>query len=201
MGQIITIMDITKLSQLDLSKSYSYADYLTWKFQERLELIKGKIFKMSPAPRRIHQEISRDLLTEMNFFLKGKQCNVFSAPFDVRLPKPNAEDEIYTVVQPDICVICDPSKLDDAGCVGAPDLIVEILSESTAKKDKTNKFELYQECGVKEYWIVSPTDQYIELFVLEDGKYVREGVYTKDDEVRSGVLKNFDLNLNALFIA
>ena len=156
-------MDITKLSQLDLSKSYSYADYLTWKFQERLELIKGKIFKMSPAPRRIHQEISRDLLTEMNFFLKGGKCNVFSAPFDVRLPKSNAEDEIYTVVQPDICVVCDPSKLDDAGCVGAPDLIVEILSESTAKKDKTNKFELYQECGVKEYWIVSPTDQYICL--------------------------------------
>jgi len=199
LGQIITIMDITKLSQLDLSKSYSYADYLTWKFQERLELIKGKIFKMSPAPRRIHQEISRDLLTEMNFFLKGGKCNVFSAPFDVRLPKSNAEDEIYTVVQPDICVVCDPSKLDDAGCVGAPDLIVEILSESTAKKDKTNKFELYQECGVKEYWIVSPTDQYIELFVLEEGKYAREGVYTKDDEITSQVLTGFSLSLGSLF--
>ena len=156
---------------------------------------------MSPAPRRIHQEISAYIFTSFYNHLQNKNCKAYSAPFDVRLPRPNAEDEIYTVVQPDICVICDPSKLDDAGCVGAPDLIVEILSESTAKKDKTNKFELYQECGVKEYWIVSPTDQYIELFVLEDGKYVREGVYTKDDEVRSGVLKNFDLNLNALFIA
>ena len=191
-------MDITKLSQLDLSKSYSYADYLTWKFQERLELIKGKIFKMSPAPRRVHQETSAYIFTSFYNYLQNKNCKAYSAPFDVRLPKPNVKD-IYTVVQPDICVVCDPSKLDDAGCIGAPDLIVEILSESTAKKDKTNKFELYQECGVKEYWIVSPTDQYIELFVLEEGKYAREGVYTKDDEITSQVLTGFSLSLGSLF--
>ena len=96
--------------------------------------------------------------------------------------------------------MCDSNKLDDAGCIGAPDLIVEILSQSTAKKDKTNKFELYEECGVKEYWIVSPTDQYVELFVLEDEKYTRKGVYTKEDEVTSHVLIGFSLSLDHLFI-
>lgn len=127
---------ITDISQLDFKKQYTYADYLTWRLSERVELIKGWIYKMSPAPKRRHQKISWRLERCVDDFLKNKQCEIYHAPFDVRLKKnKDREGEINTVVQPDICVICDLEKLDDAGCLGAPDLIVEILSDSTAKKD------------------------------------------------------------------
>jgi Uma2 family endonuclease len=101
-----------QLSDLDLSKTYTYADYLKWTFDERLELIKGKIFKMSPAPGSDHQSISGEVFGELRNHLKGKPCKVYAAPFDVRLTRRSADDkDIVTVVQPDICVICDRKKL------------------------------------------------------------------------------------------
>lgn len=130
----------------DLSGTYSYADYLTWTWDEMAELIRGKVYKMSPAPGSLHQRISTELLRQIANFLKGKKCNVFSAPFDVRLPDTAAEkanQKITTVVQPDLCVICDPEKIDERGCLGAPDLIIEILSKHTAVKDLRDKFEVY----------------------------------------------------------
>lgn len=133
---------ITKLSDLDFSKSYTYADYLTWQFDEMVELIKGKVYNMSPAPARKHQSVAGNLYVEFAIFLKRKPCKVYSAPFDVRLTKINEDKKTTTVIQPDICVVCDPSKLDTAGCVGAPDLIVEILSPSTSDKDVRVKFDL-----------------------------------------------------------
>ncbi|GIM60595.1 Uma2 family endonuclease [Capnocytophaga canis] len=165
--------NVLNINQLDVENGvYTYADYLLWKFEERVELLKGKIFKMSPAPSLKHQKISMNLSGLLWQFLRGKKCQLFSAPFDVRLPKKEEKgDNIHTVVQPDLCVICDESKLDERGCIGAPDLIIEILSPGNSKKEMKNKFELYQESGVEEYWIVNPTDENILVNVLEDGKY------------------------------
>ena len=127
---------ITSISQLDLNKKYTYADYLTWQFDEMVELIKGRIFRMSPAPKRLHQEFSGNVFSEFHNYLKIKPCKVYEAPFDVRLIKNKNKDnkQIETVVQPDICIICDLDKLDDYGCIGSPDLIVEIVSKASKKR-------------------------------------------------------------------
>ena len=170
---------ITSINQLDLTKKYTYADYLTWQFDEMVELIKGKILRMSPAPKRFHQEYSGNIYFEIKTFLKTKPCKVYEAPFDVRLIKnKNKENgQIETVVQPDICVICDLDKLDDLGCVGSPDLIVEVVSKSSKKRDYHDKFDLYEENGILEYWIVDPDAKSVDVFVLEDEKYIQKGVY------------------------
>lgn len=166
-------MEITNINQLDpLYGVYSYADYLLWKFKERVELFKGKLFKMS-APSAIHQEISMRLAGELYQFFKGKDCKVFHAPFDVRLLKESQEDKnIYTVVQPDICVVCDHEKIDKRGCEGAPDLVIEILSPGNSKKEMKYKYALYEEAKVPEYWIIDPDHQNVLVYVLEDGKYL-----------------------------
>ena len=192
---------ITDINQLDSDKLYTYADYLTWQFQERVELIKGKIFKMSPAPRRKHQEISGSIYRQAaNFLLNHKNCNIYSAPFDVRLPVKSKKDEdVFTVVQPDICVVCDIEKLDDAGCIGAPDLIIEILSKSTSKKDLKDKYQLYEENGVQEYWIVYPNEAIVDLYLLENSKYILEGKYIPEDKISSKAIKNLTIDLNLVF--
>jgi len=162
---------VTKLEDLDLSKQYTYADYLTWQFDDMVELIRGKIIKMSPAPNLAHQAASSNLQGIIWNFLKKNPCQVFAAPFDVRLPLPPKNqkgNKIDTVVQPDICVICDASKLDTQGCNGAPDWIIEILSPVTSKKDLTDKYEIYQNAGVKEYWVVYPSEQIIAPYLLDD---------------------------------
>ncbi|MFN0050140.1 MAG: Uma2 family endonuclease [Cytophagales bacterium] len=147
-------MPITDISQLDLNKSYTVGDYLNWQLDEMVELIKGKIFKMSPAPRSYHQAISGNIYFELRNKINNKKCKVFDAPFDVYLN--GLENESDTVVQPDICIICDRNKVHDKGCIGPPDMIVEIISPSTLKKDVDFKFHLYEENGVNEYWIVMP---------------------------------------------
>ena len=181
--------------------NYSYADYLKWTFEERVELIKGKIFKMSPAPQRRHQKVDVILVAKIYSYLEGKRCEVYTAPFDVRLPKnpKDPDDKIKTVVQPDICVICDADKLDEAGCKGAPDLIIEILSPATAKKDLKDKFHLYEENGVKEYWTVYPGEGIIEIFELKDNRYLSTGKYMGGDTIRSKILPNIALNLEEVF--
>lgn len=195
---------VTNLSQLDTKKKYSYADYLTWWFDERVELIKGKIFKMSPAPSSNHQRITAHLVRTIGYFLLGKECEVFPAPFDVRLPdskKSTSDKTIFTVVQPDICVICDPQKIDDRGCLGAPDWIIEILSNSNTKHELQTKFALYEENKVREYWIVSPSVKSIQVFDYDDkkGKYEFRKNYVEDDKVPVGIFKNFKINLEEIF--
>lgn len=169
---------------LDLSKRYSYADYLTWIDDRRRELINGFVKMMSPAPTRKHQEISGDLYGRLWNYLQDRPCKVFHAPFDVRLPQHHETDnhEIFTVVQPDICIICDQSKLDERGCIGAPDLIIEIVSPASAQIDTKDKFQIYQDSGVREYWIVFPEEKVIQIFLLTDGKYELRGMYAGDSK-------------------
>lgn len=190
-----------QLADLDFSKEYTYADYLKWTFEERLELIKGKLFKMSPAPNRWHQKLSLEIARELSNYLKGKPCEAYTAPFDVRLPrKSKADKDIITVVQPDICVICDPSKLDDKGCLGAPDIVVEILSPGNNRKELRNKYEVYQESGVKEYWIILPTEKAFWQYILnEKGQYSDSHPLTSGDSVTTPILPGFALDLEELF--
>lgn len=193
--------EIMQLSDLDLSKTYTYADYLQWKFDERIELIKGKIFKMSPAPSSFHQEIAVEITRVFANYLKGKFCKVYSAPFDVRLIKKSLiNEDVTTVVQPDICVICDRSKIDKAGCIGAPDIVVEIISPGNNKTELLNKFEIYEENGVQEYWIVSPQDKTFLRYTLnQDGTYVASKLLPSDAEVTTPILPGFVLKLEDVF--
>jgi Uma2 family endonuclease len=183
--------------QLDLEKRYTYADYLTWFDDKRRELIDGFIKMMTPAPRRIHQEISGNINFIIKKFLKQKKCKIYSSPFDVRLPK-NGEkenDKLYTVVQPDLCIICDLSKLDDKGCLGAPDLIIEITSDKP-KYDVEEKFKLYEKHGVREYWIVFPNDKTVSVFLLNEiGKYEIVGMFAEDSKVPVNIF-NGDLEID-----
>ncbi len=181
------VPEITSLDQLDFSKRYSYADYFRWKFQERVELIKGFIHKMS-APSPTHQSVSTYFTGTLFNFFRRKTCKVFAAPFDVRLPGPKkqTDDElVFTVIQPDLCVICDPDKIDGRGCIGAPDLIIEILSPGNTAREMGVKFDLYQENGVKEYWLVEPADKTILVYVLRDGRYIGLKPFTEEDEMVS----------------
>ena len=179
---------------------YSYADYLSWQLDEMVEIIKGKLFKMTAAPSRIHQKMTLKLGSVLLQFLNKNPCEVYIAPFDVRLPKASTRNEdIYTVVQPDICVICDKDKLDDAGCLGAPDLIVEILSPGNNKKELQHKYEVYQESGVKEYWILQPIEQTLLIYTLQNGHYVSSRLMTSGDMVTSSVLPGFNLDLEDFF--
>lgn len=166
---------ITDLAQLDPNGTYSYADYMQWKFKEHVELLRGKIRKMSPAPSIRHQEIAFRLSMQMGTSLKANSCRIFFAPIDVRLynhkKSLKADKEVFTVVQPDLCIICDPVKLaDNRSCNGAPDLVVEILSPGNAKREMKDKFELYEEAGVREYWLVHPLDENVLIYVLDENE-------------------------------
>ena len=188
---------------LDLNKRYTYADYLTWIDGKAYELIHGFIKIMSPAPRVVHARASGRIYWQLASIIRRNRghCEVFHAPFDVRLPKKGEADneQIDTVVQPDICVICDLSKLDEQGCCGAPDMIVEILSPSTLKKDVTEKFALYEASGVKEYWMVQPKERAIHVFLLqEDGKYVGT-LYEREGKIPVHILGNYLIELNEIF--
>jgi Uma2 family endonuclease len=190
---------ITDIKQLDLSKSYTYADYLTWQIDGMVEIIKGKIFQMSPAPSDKHQSLSGNLYGEMFQILKNKPCKVFHAPYDVRLTRNSNDAEVTTVVQPDICIICDQSKRDERGCNGAPDLIIEILSPATSRKDVRDKFDLYEESGVLEYWIVDPIDELLDVFVLQNGKYQLNKKFVADEIVESGTISGLVIDLKDIF--
>jgi Uma2 family endonuclease len=194
-------MDETDAKEpLESYSGYTYVDYVNFSFDDMVELIRGKIFKMTPAPSASHQRVSRELLVHIADYLRGKQCEVFTAPFDVVLPVPGKTFEASDrVVQPDICVICDPSKIREQGCFGAPDWIIEILSPHTAKKDLQDKFSLYEESGVKEYWIVEPRNQTVEVFLLKGGRYDRIQTYVCDDMVACQNFGGLTVSLKNVF--
>jgi len=193
---------ITDFSQIDTAGTYTYADYLTWRFKERVELLWGKIFKMTPAPHTDHQQVSSVIHGNLFHFLKKKTCKVFAAPFDVRLPNENGEagEKSNNVVQPDICVICDLHKIDEKGCNGAPDLIVEIVSKSSVQKDLHEKYEIYEKYCVKEYWVVYPHDKSLTIFVLNsEGRYQPQKPLTRGDIAKSNILEGFEIDLDEVF--
>ncbi|RDC56489.1 Uma2 family endonuclease [Pedobacter chinensis] len=192
---------VRQFNEIDVSLTYSYANYLNWLFPERVELIKGKIFKMSPAPSSVHQEITGNIFVKLANFLKKQPCKVYISPFDVRFPKEsNSDKAIFTVLQPDICVICDRNKIDARGCIGAPDLVVEVLSPGNTKIELLHKYQVYEEFGVKEYWVVSQSDQSILIYTLNDsGKFQPSKLFTLSEKVTSSVLPGFELVLDDVF--
>ncbi len=195
---------ITDISQLNMQGTYSYADYLAWQFEQFVELIKGRIWKMSPAPRTIHQRVAWNLVLIIGNYLKLKDCKAFSAPFDVRLfdkkKSVKTNQEIFTVVQPDLCVICEKAKIDEYGCLGAPDLIIEILSPGNSKKEMRVKYDLYQESGVREYWIADPEHQTVQVFALNEQEiYQNRAIYVHDDVMQSYIFPDLKIDLTEVF--
>jgi len=188
---------------LSLTQQYTYADYLTWFDDKRRELFNGFIKMMSPAPAKTHQQVLGSIYSNFWFFFKNNPCQVFPAPFDVRLPKDKSEKEnhkIFTVVQPDITVVCDLSKLDEKGCLGAPDLVVEIISPASAKRDLHDKFEIYEQSGVKEYWVVYPADKAITIFCLdENGKYDEGETFKVESKIKSSLFPDLEIALQDIF--
>lgn len=181
---------ITSLSQLDFSKTYTYADYLAWRFDEFVELIRGKLMRPMAGPSPSHQQYSTNLVAEIRPALKGKPCRVYAAPFDVRLTRGtgNGDAQIQTVVQPDICIVCDLSKIDQRGCLGAPDWIIEIVSPGNVGRDTKIKFDLYEESGVREYWVVFPGEKTVLTYVLENEQYELAAEYAAPGPMPVAVL-------------
>ena len=176
---------------------YTYSDYCSWDDGERWEIIEGSAFAMAPAPSPAHQSVSMGIAGRLHRFLEGKPCKVFASPIDVRL---NAESEDNTVVQPDIIVVCDRSKIGSECIVGAPDLVVEILSPSTARRDRGLKFKTYRLAGVREYWIADPESKTVSIHILQDGEYVTRA-YTEDEIAPVHVLEGCTINLAEVFNA
>ncbi len=193
---------IDNINLLDLTKKYSYADYLQWTFQDRLELFKGKIFKMSPAPSSNHQRVSRRVVRAFLDLFNDDGCQVYFAPFDVRLigkkTMKKADKDIYTVVQPDVCIICDKNKIDEKGCIGAPDLIVEILSPGNTKKEMNEKYDLYEDAGVREYWLVDPVNCVVFVYVLKNNVFVGLKPFATSN-VKSEIFPNLIVPIEGLF--
>jgi Uma2 family endonuclease len=191
------------LPKLKGEDRFTYADYLTWDDGQRWELIDGVAFCMSPGPSRLHQKWLGELFVQFHSYLVGKPCEVYMAPFDVRLQDclDAADEEIITVVQPDLMVICDTNKLYDSGVKGAPDLVVEIISPSTAKRDIKTKFELYQRHGVKEYWILYPNDRTMLVYrLLDDNHYGVPEVFGDVDIIPVPLLGDLVIDLGKVFM-
>lgn len=193
---------ITDINQLDFNQRYTYADYLTWRFSERVELLRGWIAKMSPAPSRRHQRYSWRISAQLVTYFEERSCEVYTAPFDVRLQdshKSTADKTIYTVVQPDLCVVCDKEKLDDRGCLGAPDWIIEIILPGNSKKEVDTKFRLYEEAGVREYWMLNMDAQNVIVCDLTPEGYDIRRIYPDDAIVPVGVFTGLEIDLKAIF--
>jgi Uma2 family endonuclease len=189
---------IANYGDLNLNKLYTYWDYLNFQFSERVELIRGKIMKMAPAPSTSHQTISLGITGRFLKAFKEEKCRLFVAPFDVKLPIPNGVKD-STVVQPDLLVVCDKTKIDERCCNGAPDLIVEILSKSNQNHDLHTKFDLYEEAGVKEYWIADMQNKSILVYTLKDGKYIGLRPFAEDMNVESVLFPFLSFNVGELF--
>ena len=195
---------IDSLSQLDMNGKYNYADYLTWKFEQAVEIIKGHIMPMA-APSPKHQSISWQLTLMVGNTFMNQKCRAFAAPFDVRLfdksKSVKANQDVYSVVQPDICIICDVDKLDDKGCQGAPDLVIEILSAGNSKKEMKIKKQLYEENLIREYWIIDPEHETVHQFVLGDNQlYNPPIIYVSEDVVYADIFKELQVPLEKVFI-
>jgi len=178
---------------------YNYNDYLTYKENDRIEIIEGKIYNMAPAPSRIHQQLISDISYELQHHIKSNNgsCKVYVAPFDVILINDDEEAlNSKNIVQPDISVICDKSKLTDKGCTGSPDMIVEVVSPYNPSNDFVRKLNLYQEYKVKEYWIVNPMDRSVLVYVLSKDGYNAPLHYTFKDTIKVNIFNSLDIDFS-----
>lgn len=190
---------IHRLEELDFSAQYRAADYWQFHFAEMVEIIRGQIFKMAPAPSSYHQEVRGALFVQLASLKKDAGCKVFPAPFDVYLRRSEETfAEAQNIVQPDICVVCDAEKIKKEGCVGAPDLVVEILSPSTRRKDLTVKKDLYEEFGVPELWVVSVPERLLLRFDLQAGSY-RQSTFVEGQTVASTRFQHLEIVLEEVF--
>ena len=185
---------------LPMEKRYTLADALTWDEQERIELIDGYPI-MQASPTRAHQRAVASLVGQLYSYLNGKKCEVYPSPFTVRLfeQEEDRPEDVDTLVEPDVTVVCDPSKLDNTGCKGAPDLVMEILSPSTQRHDKLTKFNLYQRAGVREYWIVDADSKSVQVFVLENDHYIAKDLGAVGDKLKVNVLDDCFIDLTEVF--
>ena len=188
------------MALLPQEQRYSYADLLTWDDNVRYELYDGHPVALA-SPSDIHQESLSALHYQFYDYLKGKQCKVYLAPFDVRLFEEHGDspEDVDTVLQPDLTVVCDKSKVDRHGIHGAPDLVIEILSQLSVRYDRVVKFSLYQRAGVQEYWIVDPVTRTVCVHTLEDNAYHAATVYSSDLSVPVGILDNCNIDLSTVF--
>lgn len=188
-------------SKKTTDKRFSYADYLKWNNDERWEIIDGLAYSMSPAPLPLHQQILAQLVTELSLYFRNKKCVVYPAPFDVRLTKAKKRnDQIFDVVQPDISVVCDENKIDDKGCLGSPDLVIEILSPSTASRDHILKRALYETNGVKEYWLVDPVHRIVTVYQLtENNKFGPVQYYDDQCKIDVSIFAELQIDLAQVF--
>jgi Uma2 family endonuclease len=192
---------IREVDEPDPSLNYTYADYYKWKFLERLELLRGKIVRLAAANTK-HQRVSMKLGYMIYGFLRGRSCEVFLPPYDVRLPVKNRkrDDQITTVVQPDVTVFCDPAKIDERGACGIPDLLVEVLSPGNSQYDLRDKFDVYQEANVKEYWIVNPIQESVMVCLLEkEGQFAPSKILTGEQKLEPLCLPGFSIEVKELF--
>ncbi|WP_297424201.1 Uma2 family endonuclease [Clostridium sp.] len=185
---------------IDPLKTYTYKDYLSYDEGERIEIIEGEIYNMSPAPSRIHQEIIMEISSEIRNYIKlnSGSCKVYPAPFDVILKNDDKDIESSkNVVQPDISVICDKSKLTDKGCTGSPDMIVEVISPFNPSNDYVRKLNLYEKFKVEEYWIINPIKKTILVYVLTDNGYDAPTPYTFNDKVKVNIYENLKIDFSS----
>lgn len=182
-------------------QGYTYADYLTWKDGRRYELIDGEVIDMIPAPGFEHQEICGALYAEFRSFLKGKKCRAIIAPFDVVfLRKSDNLKELKTVLQPDISIICDLEKIEKNAAFGAPDLVVEVVSPSTASYDNVKKRHVYEQAGVREYWLVYPEERYVRVYQLDDkGEFGKENTYDDEAQIQVGIFPDLTIDMREIF--
>lgn len=185
---------------LPAEKRYTYADLLSWDGSTRYELYDGVPVALA-SPSNAHQLICGELLRQIANYLVGKRCKIYPAPFDVRLfeCKEDSPEDVSIVVQPDLSVICDSGKTDGHGCKGAPNLVIEILSDSTRRYDRLTKFNLYQQAGVQEYWIVDPDAQVVLVHTLEDGQYHSPAAYNSRASVPVGIFDDCSVDLTMVF--
>ena len=184
------------------NKVYTYEDYLSWSEDERVEIINGVPY-LQAAPSRIHQEVLSELHRQIANYLVDKECKVYPAPFHVVLDLGESvvdDSEKVNVLEPDLTIICDLSKLDDRGCKGNPDMVIEIISPSTARKDKVEKFNKYEQAGIKEYWIVEPTEKIVSVFTLQKNqRFGRPDMYTEDNQVKVSIFEDLVIDLRLAF--
>lgn len=182
-------------------KKYTYKDYLTWPEDERLEIIDG-IAYMQAAPTPLHQEMLMELSKQFAVYLTGKPCKVYPAPFAVILSQGSEKDEeeINNVVEPDIAIVCDLTKMSDKGCHGAPDMIIEIISPSSIKTDRVTKLNKYEKAGVREYWIVEPEQKLVSVFLQQaNNRFGRPDMYTEEDRVKVSIFSDLIIDLREVF--